>query len=254
MNFHHESNRRVWDAMSPSWQKGIDEKGKWRRCPTEPTIILSERELSLLGDVRGKHVCVLGSGDNLVVFALAGMGAGMTSVDFSQVQLNIAAGRARELGLEIRFVRHDVTDLRSLRDDSFDVVYTGGHVAVWVNDLKKYYAEAVRILQPGGLFLVNEYHPLRRLWGYEPGPLRIQFDYCDRGPHEYDSDYLDGAKQYEFHWTVADYVNALLDAGCNLEAVEEFGDEREAWEPIDLSGLPRCLLLAGRKSAGSTVC
>ena len=40
----------------------------------------------------------------------AGMGAQVTSVDISQTQLDIAAGRARELGLAINFVRADVTD------------------------------------------------------------------------------------------------------------------------------------------------
>src|SRR5581483_11535545 len=155
----HEENRKGWDAVSGEWQRKIETTGIWRRCAAEPGLVLDKKELELLGDVTGKKACVLGSGDNYVVFALAGMGAQVTSVDISDEQLKTAARRAGELGQTVTFVRADVTDLSALKDGSFDIVYTGGHVAVWVSDLKKYYAEAARVLKPGGLFLVNEYHP-----------------------------------------------------------------------------------------------
>ena len=35
---------------------------------------------------------------------------------------------------------------------------------------------------------------------------------------------------YESNWTVADYMNAIMDAGCDLVAIDEFGDQAEAWE------------------------
>jgi cation diffusion facilitator CzcD-associated flavoprotein CzcO len=47
-------------------------------------------ELKWLADVAGKSVAVLGSGDNQVVFALAGMGAKVTSIDISKQQLDVA--------------------------------------------------------------------------------------------------------------------------------------------------------------------
>ena len=136
--------------------------------------------------VSGKQVCVLGSGDNQNVFAIAGMGAHVTSVDISENQLNIAKERAAELGLEVTFLRADVTDLLELASDTFDMVYTGGHVAVWVSDLKTYYSEAVRILKPSGIFMVNEYHPFRRIWKESKNELIVESDYFNRGPFEYD--------------------------------------------------------------------
>jgi SAM-dependent methyltransferase len=249
----HEANRRGWDAVSPDWQEGTEERGLWRRCPTEPELVLRPEELAPLGDLRGRSACVLGSGDNLVVFALAGMGAAVTSVDISQVQLDIAAGRAEELGLDVAFVRADVTDLMALADASFDVIYTGGHVAVWVSDLQRYYSEAVRILKPGGLFIVNEYHPFRRVWAYEEDRLELEYGYFDRGPHAYDrSDEVPGAEpgslpSYEFHWTISDFLGAVLGAGCELVAFAELGDGRQGWETPDLTGLPQDMLIVGRK-------
>ena len=127
-------------------------------------------------------------------------------------------------------------------------------MAVWVSDLSKYYSEACRILRPGGLFMVNEYHPFRRIWSDSPGPLEMGFPYFERGPHEFDrAEDVPGAQagslpSYEFHWTVSDFATAMLDAGCELLAVHEIGDGRQAWELASLEGrLPEWLLLVGRK-------
>ena len=81
------------------------------------------------------------------------------SVDISDRQITVARRRAVALGLEMDFLRADIVDLRDLGDATFDLVYRGGHVAVWVSELKRYYAEAARILRPGQLLIVSEYHP-----------------------------------------------------------------------------------------------
>ena len=280
MNSHpmHEANRRGWDALSAQWQAEIDARVDWRSIPDNIQLVLDDVELKYLGDASGRSVCVLGSGDNLVAFALAVAGARVTSVDISQTQLDIAAERAGELGLSIRFLRADVTDLgglgelcgpRGQSEGGFDIVYTGGHVAVWVSDLKRYYGEGCRILKPGGLFMANEYHPFRRLWKHGPGPLEQAFHYFDHGPFTYDrsEDLTEGAgppgegagppgppgppgplPSYEFHWTVSDMVRALLDGGCELLAMEEYGDGRQDWESgAPLEKMPSNLLLVGRK-------
>lgn len=264
----HEANRRGWDAVSAQWQAGIDARVDWRNIPDDIRIALDDVELKYVGDVAGRSTCVLGSGDNLVAFALAAAGARVTSVDISQAQLDIAAGRAEELSLSIVFHRADVTELGGLGgpDDpdkstssGFDIVYTGGHVAVWVSDLARYYGEAVRILKPGGLFMVNEYHPFRRLWKHSAGPLTQEYHYFDHGPLTYDrsEDLTEDSGQsvpsgslpsYEFHWTVSDMVRAMLDGGCELMAMEEYGDGRQDWERVaPLENLPANLLLVGRK-------
>src|SRR5215510_8680963 len=138
-------------------------------------------EMPFLKDIDGQDVCVLGSGDNEVAFALAGLGGHVTSVDISERRLAVAAERARTLGLQLAFLQADVTDLSALEDNSFDLVYTGGHMSVWISDIQKYYAEGVRILKPDRLFVVNEYHPLRRMWLDAGGP-EPHHRYFDRGP------------------------------------------------------------------------
>lgn len=253
----HAANRRRWDAAAPGWAKKHDATERWPKAHLEPSIVLLPLELEVLGNLAGRRVAVLGSGDNIAAFALAGLGAAVTSVDISQAQLDTAAERARANGLEIDFVRADVCDLSALADASFDVVYTGGHVAVWVADLTRFYAEATRILQPGGLLLVNEYHPARRIWAEDAGALRVEHSYFERGPHTYHcSDNLfdrtpGKIESHEFSWTIADYLQAITRAGNRLTRFEEFGDAPEGWEGAPLAGLPSHLFIAARKDASA---
>jgi len=250
----HEANRRRWDAGSASWATRADVRGTWKKCHLDPSLVLHSAELEWLSNIADKSVAVLGSGDNQVVFALSGLGARVTSVDISQQQIEVARGRAAALGLKVEFVRADVVDLSSLGGATFDVVYTGGHVAVWVSDLRRYYGEAARLLKPDGLLIVSEYHPFRRVWKHSATSLELGFNYFDRGPHRSEAapDVLCSAsgelEQFEFHWTVADYISAILSSGCQLVHAEEFGHGSEWWEGAPVAGLPASLLLVGRRN------
>ena len=248
MNEPHEANRAFWDRSAGWWKEKEDKRGLWIKSHEDPTLVLSPGEMSFLKGVGGQTVCVLGSGDNEVAFALAGMGGKVTSVDISERRLQVAQERADTLGLEVAFLRADVTDLGDLKDNSFDLVYTGGHMSVWISDIRKYYAEAVRILKPGGVYIVNEYHPIRRMWIDAEG-LEPRHGYFDRSPHKYPSD--EGTPTFEYHWTVADHIQGVLEAGCSLLKVDEGGEKVDDafFMKVNLDKLPASLLIVGRKNA-----
>jgi SAM-dependent methyltransferase len=122
-----------------------------------------------------------------------------------------------------------------------------------VSDLRAFYRQAVRILQPGGLFLVTEYHPFRGIFEDDPERLEVETSYLERGPFRYQvsEDLFDPTPgefpAYEYHWTIADFYNAITEPGCVLIALDEVGDEPEGWEVPPLHGLPHIILLAARK-------
>ena len=101
--------------------------------------------------------------------------------------------------------------------------------------------------------MVNEYHPFRRIWKKHTGKLEIEKDYFALGPFRYNfsnnilepeaGDYI----CYEFHWTMSNFIQAVLDAGCRLIEVAEFGRHVGDWEGAPLQGLPESFLLVGRK-------
>jgi SAM-dependent methyltransferase len=153
----------------------------------------------------------------------------------------------------------DVTELPALEDNTFDAVHTGGGAAVWISDLRKYYAEAVRVLKPGGVLVVNEFHPFGPVLSDET-PWNGLHDYANRGPFTYTTN--EGHQGFEHHWTVADHVQAALAAGAEIVTLEEHDgteadriqDELAAREETDdsqakadLPKLPRYLLIVARK-------
>jgi len=70
-------------------------------------------------------------------------------------------------------------------------------------------------------------------------------DYFRRGPFLYEGS---AGTKYEYQWTVSDYIGAVMHSGCELLAVEEFGSESDGeWEIPPVTGLPRVLLVVGRK-------
>lgn len=253
VDHYHDANRRRWNAGSASWAHRADTRGIWKKCHRDPALALHSVELKWLSDIAGKRVAVLGSGDNQVVFALCGLGAKVTSVDISEQQIEVARSRAATLGLQVDFLRADVVDLSDLGEPTFDIVYTGGYVAAWISNLRRYYGEAARILKPKGLLIVSEYHPFRRIWSQSANSLKVAFNYFDRGPRRFEAapDVLyhqpGELEQFEFHWTVTDYITAILAAGCQLIHAEEFGDTCGEWEGAPMAGLPGSLLLVGRR-------
>ena len=108
MNEHHEMNRRHWDNAAAAWRNFATVTASGSGAPSSrnlPSTATCWNRSADFTTTSGAGACVVGSGDNYAAFALAGLGARVTSVDISQRQLAIAEDRARTLGLDIAFVR-----------------------------------------------------------------------------------------------------------------------------------------------------
>jgi len=279
----HEANRIRWEHAASNYK--VRRGDGWRRCLDDPTLGLEGNTLQLIdrfvGSLSGKRVCVLASGDNWAAFALAGLGAHVTSVDFSQEQLNVAAARAEELGLSIEFIQADITKLTPIKANQFDFACSIRGVMVWIASLEKYYTEVFRILKPNGVFILYDIHPFGRPWNDYPEPLQMKKTYFETGPIEsqYNPDTVESHTQhgelppekqsnlltvFNFHWTISDLLNAMIESGLELKYVGEEPDTdpsfwHDPWgqkvsdtDPTDWKqnprvGLPAWLTLVARK-------
>lgn len=217
----HEVNRQHWEATAAWWKRLREEDGNWRRCPAEPHLAFEgealETILACMGELNGKQVCVVGSGDNYVAFALAGLGAEVTSVDISEHQLQDAASRAAELGLQISFVQADAANLHVLADGAFDLVCSSNGFFVWLADLPQVFSEIARILTVGGHYVFYDVHPFQRPWKDQVQPLEMAKPYWDRQSLDEGA----GETTYEFHRTLADILNALIESGLAVRNIIE---------------------------------
>lgn len=187
----------------------------------EPDLAFEGGALELIrqavgDDLAGKEVCLIGSGDNYAAFALAGLGARVTSTDISQKQLDVAADRARQLELDISFIQADAANLEPLASSRFDLVCSTNGFLVWIADLRGVFDEVFHILGPGGFYVFYDIHPFLRPWKDQIRPLEMAKPYWATGPFE---DLESGA--FEFNWTLAGLLNPLAQSGLALWRVME---------------------------------
>ena len=236
MNTMHEANRRYWNEIAAWWERLEEEGGLWERCPSEPELAFAGGALGLVrdlvGNVRGKDVCVVGSGDNLVGLAFAGMGGNVTSVDISDRRIALAAKRARRLGLQISFVQADAADMSLIAREEFDLVFTSNGFFVWIADPQAVFSEIHRVLRPGGHYVFHDVHPFQRPWKDQVTPIEAAKPYWESGPFTEEEE-----GSFESHWTLADILNPLAASGFTLRRIlESPAEDLRFWQ--DYSYLP----------------
>jgi SAM-dependent methyltransferase len=265
MNKIHEANQKNWDSWASSWGELRDKDGLWQRCIQEPALAFDGESLELIcefqGDLHGKHVCVIGSGDNYAAFALAGMGAEVTSTDISEKQLELASHRANILGLNIRFVRADAANLEGIDSSCFDLVCSTNGFFVWISDPGQVFKEVFRVLKPGGYYITYDIHPFMRPWKDQISPIEMEKPYSATGPFKIEKA---GLSTYEFNWRISDIINPLLASGLQLQRLIESppkgaqfwlgnsyvpgtDDNLMDWKNNPRAGLPVWLTLAAKK-------
>jgi len=249
-------DRRDWIPVAPTWERDPEDKDIWRRVVTMPSLALNRAEQEYLGNIAGKQVCVLSVGDGMAPLALAALGAKVTVIDSTATTLDVLVVRTQVVGIELEYAQVELTDLSPIPAERFQVAYAA-HAAGLMQDLTRFYSHVFRILAPGGRFIVNEYHPFRRIWKAEPGAARLAHSYFERRRERCEPENTDpepaaagiAFSRYQFHWTVSDHFTALTDSGFHVVALEEIGDTRQAWELPNLGGLPEQLVVAADKPA-----
>ena len=89
----------------------------------------SERELRLLGDLRGKRVLDLGCGTGAAAIGFAHQGAIVIALDGSDARLAHARERAEREEVKVEWRKGDLADLAFLRAESIDAAFSADAVA-----------------------------------------------------------------------------------------------------------------------------
>lgn len=106
-------------------------------------------------------------GHNAVPWAQTFPQAQVHAIDVSDAVLRYGHGRAESLGVPVHFHQMDATRLR-FAPDSFDVVFSSMFLhELPLRDIRRFFAEAHRVLRPGGLLLNMELPPNHELTPYD---------------------------------------------------------------------------------------
>jgi SAM-dependent methyltransferase len=148
------TNTDAWDRLAAR-SATVNAGDSVRYGPDGPT----ERDLRLLGEVRGKRVLDLGCGDGQAAVALAKQGAVAIAVDASAGQLARARDAADDNGARVEWHHGDLADLAFLRADSVDAVFSAFAIGE-VDDLPRMFRQVQRVLRPNAPFVFSYEHPL----------------------------------------------------------------------------------------------
>ena len=142
--------------MNPN--KALWEKGDFTRI-AQSMRESGEALVKSLGITKGLQVLDLGCGDGTTALPEARLGAEVLGVDIARNLVEAGNKRAKEQGLtNIRFQEGDATDLRELKDHSFDLVVSifGAMFAPKPFDVAR---EMVRVTKPGGRIVMGNWIP-----------------------------------------------------------------------------------------------
>jgi ubiquinone/menaquinone biosynthesis C-methylase UbiE len=197
------SDRPIRDAESI--RDGYDQWAAVYDHDANPLVALEEPLVrAALGDVAGLEVLDLGCGTGRHALWLAAAGATVTALDFSAGMLEEA--KRKPGGDTVRFLAHDLLQPLPLPDASFDRVVSG-LVLEHLPALDGFFAEARRVLRPGGRAVISAMHPAMFLKG-------AQARFTDPGTGE-------KVQPGSFDHKVGDFVMAAVRAGFTLEGIEE---------------------------------
>lgn len=112
----------------------------------------------LLGEVRGRHVLVLGCGAGHDAVGLARRGAIVTAVDDSADQLSAGRELAGREEVAVAFRQAQPAELAFLQAEQMDLVVSI-HALCFVEDLDRVFRQVHRVLRHGAHFVVTVPHP-----------------------------------------------------------------------------------------------
>ena len=239
----HEANRRSWDAATVAHNSHKGDQAAFFRGGGST---LFPEELELLGDLRGTSLVHLQCNSGQDTLSLARLGAEVTGVDISGEAIDFARALSEGAGIPATFERADVyawLDATAASERRYDLAFCSYGSFCWLSDLAAWARGIAAALRPGGRFVCMDFHPYAMVFDET---WKLRFDYGQGaeptlwkdGVNDYVAASADGLAPtglqagvsdfenphpvYEFQWSVAQLVSALLEAGLVLRAFREY--------------------------------
>lgn len=146
-------NHDGWDSLADWYDQKQGETGDlWHRALIDPPL------LKMIGETRDKDVLDLGCGNGYLSRRLARAGARITAIDGTGRMIKNARGHDPLNSLKIAYLVANASDLTSIVDDSFDIVFANMSL-MDIEDAQGAISEVGRVLRKGGRFVASISHP-----------------------------------------------------------------------------------------------
>jgi hypothetical protein len=131
---------------------------------------------------------------------------------------------------QVSFIESDVLKLNEIHHEKYDIVFTSEGVLGWLPDLKKWARVVRSMMKNDGYFYVYDSHPFFHLFDEDDlsiGKVNLKYEYFNAKPDEsneiggYASD-VKNATNYWWNHSISDIINALIEAGLEINYFNEF--------------------------------
>jgi SAM-dependent methyltransferase len=205
-------NRAGWDQVAERFYGGTALPRYGPLAPTEETV-------QLLEPLHGTRVLELGCGSGHSLLYLAERGAAeLWGLDLSSTQLAFAADLLQCHQAQLHLFESPMEVNPGVPMSCFDLVISI-YALGWTTDLPATLALVAGYLKPGGCFVFSWEHPVYSCLGYADKQFIIKQPYTHEGPLELDS--WCGVPIVQHKRTLATYINAVVQAGLQLERLVE---------------------------------
>ena len=220
--------------------------------------------LAYFGDVQEKKMMNLMGSNGMKAVALGLLGADVTVADFSEANARYATDLAQEAGVPLNYIVSDVLKLPDkVADNSYDIVFAELGIVHYFTDLTPFMDMVYRLLSPGGMFVLRDFHPVSTKLISSKGSTakvrkhKVSGDYFDTMLEQKKVSYskylpsLSGSTTQEEHsvvywrrWTLGEVVTAAASSGLVIrQLVEEPNLSSDVYD----KGIPKTFTLVAVK-------
>jgi SAM-dependent methyltransferase len=230
------SNRANWDERADVHARSEMYDVKGFLADPEAVSSVVRNDLSVLTDhlppsgVEGKSLLHLQCHIGTDTVSWARLGAvDVGGLDLSPNSLRHADRIARADGRTIEWIEGDARFASTLIDRRFDIVVTSAGTIVWLPELSRWAHSIHDLLEPGGVFLIRDDHPILAAMEFEPWNITDDYlagggarRYDDSGTYTEDSaGQIKHTTNHEWRHDLGEVVGALLAANLRIEALRE---------------------------------
>jgi SAM-dependent methyltransferase len=145
----------------------------------------------------------LGCGSGIYSLWFAERGAQVTGLDLSTEMIELARAKAGERNLQLDLRVADIGKPFELRDDEFDLIFTGTALH-YIENLESVMREAARVMRPGAVFIASV--PRRTIETPWLGYAEVSSE---------------GRTINCYHHTISEYFSAFAAAGLTIKDLAE---------------------------------
>jgi SAM-dependent methyltransferase len=234
-----KTNRQRWNALASA---NVEYSQPFLDYTPEQAAAYVYR-YGVLQQVSGKQVLCLASGGGQDTTAFGLLGANVTVVDLSDVQLARDLQAADHHGLQVKTVQGDMRDLSVFPNNTFDIVWQPYSIN-FIPSVEPVISEAARVLQPGGVYYLSFANPFvhsldDEAWNGKAYPLHRPYtdgeELSQYFPH-WDVDQPDGSRikldsPHEFRHNLSTVLNTMAQNGFIFVHLREWIHPDENPEP-----------------------